>query len=830
MMKRSWLGSLLGVKRQSPVRIQQQIGKHHLRRNYVRLTLCELEDRTVPATPTITSFSPAFPVATGAAQTFTITGTNFDSTSTVTLRDIQSTGTTTYANLTISSRTATQIVINPNFGTSKDVWSVEVLNGTASSGQKNFVLIGSAQPVPNNQGVDYSFGRPTLSTLKGLGYNFAVRYVSPGSSNKNISATEAANLKAAGIDIILVFESSTNRITAGYDAGFADAQTAMSQGAAAGAPANFFCYFACDFDAQASDQTAINAYLDGAAAAMGGVSRVGLYAGYNVIKRTLDAGKASKGWQTVAWSGGLYDSRISLYQYAPSLPNVAGASVDVDVSYGTNYGQWSAAPSTPSTPTPANNATIIGQPSALSWAITNNTNSYDVYINGVFKQNATTNSWTPTLTFTPGVSQSWQIVSKGASLSTAGPTWHFTVQAPLAAPTLSSPANNATGVATQPTFTWSQVTGNAGYRIIVSTNINDLPTDPSQAGSTPSNGFNTTVSTNVTSYTWTGTLSNSTTYYWEVRALAAQNGTWSTRNSFTTVASAPSAPTNPNPTDGSILGAQPSALSWTATSNTSSYDVYINGVFNQNVTTNSWTPTGTFTPGSSQSWQVVAKGAGGSTAGAVWHFMVGVPATVQSVQVNDGNDQRSMVRSLTITFSGAVSFANNNPAAAFTLARIDGGFVGLVAGTPTLDGQGRTVLTLTFTGTAEIDSDSVMHNGVASLADGQYQLVILDGMVTGANGLALDGDNNGAAGGAYLSPTDTAAGGPGQLRLFRLFGDANGDGFVDGLDLLALRAAINTTAADPGYLAYLDANNDGFIDGLDLQLLRPRINTNLFGL
>src|SRR5436305_9768644 len=36
----------------------------------------------------------------------------------------------------------------------------------------------------------------------------------------------------------------------------------------------------------------------------------------------------------------------------------------------------------------------------------------------------------------------------------------------------------------------------------------------------------------------------------------------------------------------------------------------------------------------------------------------------------------------------------------------------------------------------------------SSLADGRYRLTIQDGAVIGTNGLALDGDNNGSAGGA----------------------------------------------------------------------------------
>jgi photosystem II stability/assembly factor-like uncharacterized protein len=206
---------------------------------------------------------------------------------------------------------------------------------------------------------------------------------------------------------------------------------------------------------------------------------------------------------------------------------------------------------------------------------------------------------------------------------------------------------------------------------------------------------------------------------------------------------------------------------------------------------------------------------------------VAPPATVSGLQINDGSEQRSMVRSLTVTFSGPVTFANNNPTAAFQLTRVGGGAVGLSAAL-SVNGSGGTVVTLTFVGSAEIDPTSIQNGGVASLADGRFSLTILANAINDAGGQSLDGDGDGGVGGNYVSPTDTAAGGMGQLRLFRLYGDATGDGFVDALDLVALRSAINTTAGSPAYLAFLDENNDGVIDALDLSVLRSRINTNVF--
>src|SRR5262249_53721609 len=68
------------------------------------------------------------------------------------------------------------------------------------------------------------------------------------------------------------------------------------------------------------------------------------------------------------------------------------------------------------------------------------------------------------------------------------------------------------------------------------------------------------------------------------------------------------------------------------------------------------------------------------------------PVKVHSVAVNDGSAQRSMVTSLTVTFSGEVTL----DAGAFRLRRQDGDLVGLNVAASVLGG--RTVAVLTFTG------------------------------------------------------------------------------------------------------------------------------------
>ncbi|HEX4588849.1 MAG TPA: dockerin type I domain-containing protein [Gemmataceae bacterium] len=199
--------------------------------------------------------------------------------------------------------------------------------------------------------------------------------------------------------------------------------------------------------------------------------------------------------------------------------------------------------------------------------------------------------------------------------------------------------------------------------------------------------------------------------------------------------------------------------------------------------------------------------------------------TVAGVRVNDGSAQRSEVKSITVSFSGPVSFAGGtaNAAAAFQLQRFtDGANVALAAAVSS-DGAGNTIVTLTFSG-SESDPLSALNGATPSLADGRYTLAIFSADVTGTNGLALDG---GGANGNYVSPPDTYRGN--GLHLYRLFGDVNGDGVVDATDLGLLRSALNSNSTQAIYLWYLDADNSGAVDATDLGQFRTRYNTNVFG-
>jgi hypothetical protein len=80
-----------------------------------------------------------------------------------------------------------------------------------------------------------------------------------------------------------------------------------------------------------------------------------------------------------------------------------------------------------------------------------------------------------------------------------------------------------------------------------------------------------------------------------------------------------------------------------------------------------------------------------------------------------------------------------------------------------------------------------------------------------------------------VSPADTAGSGAGyHLGLYRLFGDGDGNGTVDLIDLSQFRDTYTRTSADPRYLAYFDFDQDGVVDSDDLSEFTARFNHSLF--
>jgi hypothetical protein len=178
------------------------------------------------------------------------------------------------------------------------------------------------------------------------------------------------------------------------------------------------------------------------------------------------------------------------------------------------------------------------------------------------------------------------------------------------------------------------------------------------------------------------------------------------------------------------------------------------------------------------------------------------PPTVTSVVFGDGTNQRSLVKRIVVTFSEPVSFMGS-VASAFTLSRTGpGGALGDVALTVNPTSGPTSSVTITFAG-------SLTEFG--SLVDGVYDFTISAAQVSGVGG-ALDGNNDGVAGGSYVVV------GSSSNSFYRLFGDANGDRKADLIDMSPLIAAMNQPSP------IFDFDDKGFVFFTDFERFRERFN------
>jgi hypothetical protein len=95
------------------------------------------------------------------------------------------------------------------------------------------------------------------------------------------------------------------------------------------------------------------------------------------------------------------------------------------------------------------------------------------------------------------------------------------------------------------------------------------------------------------------------------------------------------------------------------------------------------------------------------------------------------------------------------------------------------------------------------------LPDGNYRVTLVGSQIPGANGINLDGDNNGSAGGNFT------------FDFFVLSGDANHDRVVNSADLAALAA---NWQAFPRNYSQGDFNYDFKVDIQDLLILANHYN------
>ncbi len=191
--------------------------------------------------------------------------------------------------------------------------------------------------VPMSRGIDCAspVSARAANILKAEGYSFVGRYLVPPSYTKAMSWAEAEILHAAGLEILLVWETTAARMRGGAAAGREDGARAYARARELGVTENAILYFAADFDARAEEMSALRAYLT-AARDQTGPYEVGIYGSYRVIEAMRES--VAKGfWQCVAWSGGRVSDDMTVYQAqwqgaeeAKALGAKLGFAVDID--------------------------------------------------------------------------------------------------------------------------------------------------------------------------------------------------------------------------------------------------------------------------------------------------------------------------------------------------------------------------------------------------------------------------------------------------------------------------------------------------------------------
>lgn len=212
----------------------------------------------------------------------------------------------------------------------------------------------------------------------------------------------------------------------------------------------------------------------------------------------------------------------------------------------------------------------------------------------------------------------------------------------------------------------------------------------------------------------------------------------------------------------------------------------------------------------SYSVRVRSTDAGGLTTEKAFIINVQNRGEVSLIQVNSGATQRSLVTNLRVTFDSAVTV---NAGAFVVTRRGAGGGNVPVSFTTALDGQGRTVATITF------NAGTFVSGG--SLVDGNYDLRIVGSQVIDQLGMQLDGDLNGTQGGDRMFGTAAVD------RFFRLFGDTSGDRQVTLAEFNQFRSTFGRVAGDPLYNGDFDFDNNGSIALADFNQFRSRFGSTL---
>ena len=194
----------------------------------------------------------------------------------------------------------------------------------------------------------------------------------------------------------------------------------------------------------------------------------------------------------------------------------------------------------------------------------------------------------------------------------------------------------------------------------------------------------------------------------------------------------------------------------------------------------------------SDSFTYAARDGGSTSDPTMVSLNVLASPQVQSVVINDGSAQRSLIRSITITFDSLVSL---DPGA-FVVARVGGGLPKLTWQVADVNDQTTVVLSFDKSGTT-----------FGSLKDGNWALRVRHGRVHRADYRPV-----------ILSANRIE-------RFHRYFGDSDGDRDVDAIDQANFNNAFGHT--DALSLARFDYDGNGIVDSADQTQFNKRFGHHI---
>lgn len=183
--------------------------------------------------------------------------------------------------------------------------------------------------------------------LRDNGISFAARYLVPNSGGtawKALTASEAKDLRDAGLAILLCWETTADRMKGGYDVGLVDGATAKQLAQEMGVPSGTVIYFAADYAVPESDYESVYQYLF-AATVSAYPYKPGLYGSENIVGAMNEREACDYFWQCVGGSNMFLDcAKVIQYEWqggadAKALASKVGFAVDLDAAE-TLTGMW----------------------------------------------------------------------------------------------------------------------------------------------------------------------------------------------------------------------------------------------------------------------------------------------------------------------------------------------------------------------------------------------------------------------------------------------------------------------------------------------------------